>query len=291
MFPPMTDKVFLDYTQEELDRAYDQRVWAPEAEAIMARYDRDSEAARAQMPPLTLPYGPTPAEQLDIFAPKGAKNLPVMVFIHGGAWRERPKEQYSAAAPMFVGAGAIYIALGFACIPTVRLPVMAEQCRRALLWVRRNIAAHGGDPERIFISGHSSGGHLGGVMVTTDWTALGAPSDFIRGATLLSGMYDLHPVMLSARSSYVQIDEREQAALSAMRHLDRLACPVVVGWGERESPDFRRQSFMFAEALAGMGRLSQRVQMPAANHFETWEQLYDPATPTSRATLRMMGLA
>jgi len=280
--------VFLDYTQDALDKAYDQRVWAPNAQEVIARYASDSAAVRQKYPPKTERYGESEAETLDVFAPAGARGLPVMVFIHGGAWRALGREDASAPAPTFVENGCLYVALNFANIPAVRLPDMAAQCRRALLWLHKNIARFGGDPQRIFVSGHSSGGHLCGVMLTSDWPALGGPRDLIKGGVAMSGMYELYPVMLSARSSYIKISQDELAALSAMRHLDKIACNVIVVFGDKESPEFQRQSNEFATALAGMGRLARRIVLPGHNHFVVPEELNDAKTELSQAVLTMM---
>ena len=281
-------KIFLDYTQDELDKAYDQRVWAPHAQEILGRYTAQSATVRQKYPPRTEPYGPTEDETLDIFAPAGAQGLPVVAFIHGGAWRLLTKDDVSSPAPTFVENGVIYVALNFAVIPKVRLPDMADQCRRALVWLYNNIARFGGDPNRIAVSGHSSGGHLTGVMLTTDWTAYGAPADLLKAGLSMSGMYELHPVMLSARSSYVTISPAELAALSAMRHLDHIACRVIVAWGDKESPEFRRQSGTFATVLAGMGRLHARFELPGANHFEVAGVLNDPHTEIARTFLALI---
>ena len=280
--------VFLDYTQEALDKAYDQRQWAPNALEVIARYTTNSEEVRKTYPPQTEKYGPSDAETLDIFAPKNAKGLPVMVFIHGGAWRLLTKDDSSTPAPTFVDNGCVYVALNFATIPAVRLPDMAEQCRTALTWVHANIARFGGDPEKIFVSGHSSGGHLCGVMLTTDWAARGAPANFIKGGVPMSGMYELYPVMLSARSSYVKISPEELVALSAMRHLGELNCPVIVVNGDKETPEVQRQAKEFATAAAGMGKLAGYMVLAGKNHFEAQEELNNADTPLSKAVLAMM---
>jgi arylformamidase len=263
-------------------------VWAPNAAEIIERYATDSAAVRKKYPPQSERYGESDAEMLDIFAPAGAKGLPVMVFIHGGAWRALTKSDASAPAPTFVENGCIYVALDFAVIPKVRLPEMAVQCRRALLWLHKNIARFGGDPEKIFVSGHSSGGHLCGAMLTTDWAALGGPKNLLKGGVAMSGMYELHPVMLSVRSSYVKISPEELAALSAMRHLGRIACDVLVVFGDKETPEFQRQSNEFATALAGMGRLAGRIVLPGRNHFVVPEELNDAKTQVSQTVLAMM---
>ncbi len=281
----------MDLTQSALDDAYTQSVWAPDAPAIIAGYGRDSAAVRAAMPPRTERYGPGAGETLDLFIPRGATSAPVMAFLHGGAWRALGKEDVSAPAPTFTGAGCIYAGLGFDNIPAATLPGMADQVRRAVLWLAANVARFGGDPAQLFVAGHSSGAHLCAVLLTTDWTALGQPPDLLKGGACLSGMYELYPVLLSARSGYVRLAPAEVDALSPLRHMGRVACPVLVGSGGRESPEFKRQADTFAAVLAGMGRLHLRAVMPDLNHFQVPNQLNDAGTPLSRAVLGMMRTA
>lgn len=177
--------------------------------------------------------------------------------------------------------------MNFSLVPKARLPDVADQVRRAIVWLWRNARALGADPDRITISGHSSGGHLAGVVLTTDWARHCAPSDIVKGGVCLSGMYELEPVLLSARASYVKLDAAETYELSAMRHLDRIACPVIVGHGDRETPEFQRQSNEFAAALGARGRLRQQFVLAGLNHFEVPEQLNRPDTPLAQAVLAL----
>jgi arylformamidase len=283
------DRVFLSYTQSELDRAYDQLAWAPEARAIQAGYTEDSAAVRRMYPPKTFKYGPSDAETLDVFAP-GAGRGPIHVFIHGGAWRALTKDDASTPAPTFVDSGGVYVALNFGAIPAVRLPDMAEQCRRALRWIFANAASFGGNADRIMVSGHSSGAHLAAVMLTTDWTRDALPADLIKAGLLMSGTYDLYPVMLSSRRTYLKLGAEEIAALSPIRHLDRLRCPVAIAWGDLESPEFKRQGIAFADAALGMGLQRARFTLFDTNHFQMPLQLNRSDTPLGRVALSMMGL-
>src|SRR5262249_22136380 len=163
-------------------------------------------------------------------------NAPVHVFVHGGAWRGGHKDDYAFPAETLVAAGAHYVALDFASIPTARLPEMAAQVRRAIAWVFANARSFGGDPERLYLSGHSSGAHLAAVALTTDWTALGLPAHPIRAALCVGGMYDLRAPLLSARSAYVQVSREEEDQLSPARHADRIGCPVVRAHRARAHP-------------------------------------------------------
>ena len=288
------DKVFLDYTQKELDDAYDQSVWAKNAGEVIKRYGTSSEAVRAKYKFETKAYGDAEHEKLDIFAPvkaPGSGGAPIHMFIHGGAWRGGTKDMYAFPAPNFVENGAFFIAIGFASIPKVRLPDMADQVRRAVAWAYKNAKSFGGDPERIFVSGHSSGGHLCGVALVTDWSKYGAPATVLKGGLAVSGMFELDPVMLSARSSYVKISDEEKGALSALRHLDRIACPVTLAYGDGESPEFKRQSRDMAAALKSKGKHpAEVVEVKGVNHFEIIETLAKPDGALGKIALKQMGL-
>lgn len=285
----MSGSVFLNYTQAELDKAYDQRNWAANAEPVIASYGTKSQAVKARYKFITERYGPSEDETLDIYPPvmatgpaasaaaNGKPGAPVHVFVHGGGWRQLTKDESAFAAPAFVENGALYVALNFAVIPKARVPEMVEQTRRAVVWLVRNIARFGGDPARMYLSGHSSGGHMAACLLTTDWQAYGIGASPFRAGICASGMYDLGPVMLSARSSYVKMDKAEEAALSPMRHLNRVNCPIVVAYGDSESPEFKRQARDFAAALKAKVRpKSQLVECAGMNHFELALTLADP---------------
>ena len=149
-----------------------------------------------------------------------------MVFLHGGAWRGGEARSQAYAAETFVRAGAHWVVPDFATVMDVGLDGMVAQVRRAVAWVARHAASFGGDPARIYVGGHSSGGHLAGNVLVTDWAKdFGLPADLVKGGLCVSGMYDLKAVRLSARSSYVKFDDRIEHELSPQRHLDRLAVP------------------------------------------------------------------
>jgi len=194
---------------------------------------------------------------------------------------------------MFLAAGAHYVVPDFALVQDVggNLMVLADQTRRAVAWVYRNIARFGGDPDRLFLGGQSSGGHLAAVALTTDWRRdFGLPPDLIKGGLCISGMYDLTPVRLSARSNYVAFDDATVAALSPIRHLEHLRALLVVAYGTRETPEFQRQNREFAAALEAAGKEVRLLIGEHYNHFELPETLGNPHGLLGRAALEMMGL-
>jgi arylformamidase len=295
--PPPHDKgplVFMDYDQVELDAAYDQSFYAPLAAQIWKRLAAASEAARGRLgQPLRRPYGPTAVEQLDIYRAK-SPNAPVFIFIHGGAWLGGEAKNFAFPAEMFVNAGAHYVALDFIAIKDAGgdLRVMADQVRRAVAWVHENAESFGGDRDRLYIGGHSSGGHLCGIALVTDWAKdFGLPADAVKGGLCMSGMFDLKAVRLSKRSSYVKFTDDIEQALSSQRHLGLLRAPILVTYGTNETPEFQRQSRDFAAAVKAAGKPIELVEAVSFNHIEMVESLGNPYGPNGRAALSLMKLA
>lgn len=286
-------RVWLDMDQKELDDAYDQSVYAPNMQQILRRYATNSDATRSRLgQPRRYAYGPTPVEGLDVYATKRPR-APVNVFIHGGAWRGGSAKDYAFPAELFMHAGAHYVVPDFTTVQDAggSLMLMADQVRRAVAWVYRNAEIFGGDNSRLYVSGHSSGGHLAGVVLVTDWKKeFGLPSDTVKGGLCCSGMFDLKPVRLSARSSYVKFTDEIEQTLSSQRHLDDLNCPVIVAYGTLETPEFQRQSRDFAAAVKAANRPVQLFVADSYNHFEIIETLANPYGLLGRAVLEQMEL-
>lgn len=272
------NKIYLHYSQEELDRNFDQRSWAKNALQVIARYDKRSRATRARLRhERNVAYGVGLDEVLDIFtaSPNGG---PIQFFVHGGAWRHFTKDDYSFVADSFVPAGINTVVVNYSKLPATRLPDVVEQIRRAIEWVYRNALRFNADPERLFVSAQSSGAHLAAVALETDWQARGSPDEIIKRAVCVSGPYDLEPVVLSSRGSYVALGEEEIVALSANRHAPALKCPVALVYGEKDTDEFQRQTRAFAAAAEKAGRLTRLVRIPSVNHFELMESFGDPTS-------------
>jgi arylformamidase len=242
--------------------------------------------------PERVAYGPAEIERLDIYRTE-RDAAPVFVFIHGGAWRSGRSKEFATPAEMFLAARAHYVVPDFAWVQDVggSLMVLADQVRRAIAWVYDNAARLGIDPNQIYIGGQSSGGHLAAVALTTDWARdFGLPVDLIKGGMCISGMYDLEPGRLSARSNYVKFDQTTVATLSPIRHLDRLHAPVIIAYGTCETPEFQRQNREFAAAVESAGKKVQLLVAEHYNHFELPETLGNPYGLLGRAALDLMSL-
>lgn len=285
--------VWLDMDQQELDDAYDQSVYAPNHQQLRERRAAANELAlRLLGQPERVAYGAADIEKLDIYRSKRAP-APVNIYIHGGAWRGGSSAQAAFMAETFVKAGAHFVALDFSNVLETGgdLFPMVDQVRRAVAWAYRNAASFGGDAQRLYLTGHSSGGHLASCVVITEWEKQNLPRDLLKGALLGSGMYDLAPVRLSKRGNYVKFTDAMEEALSAQRHIEKIHTPLVITYGTRESPEFQRQARDFHAALIAAGKPATLLVGQALNHFETQETLGNPYGFMGRAALEMMGLS
>jgi arylformamidase len=284
--------IFLDYTQDTLDRAYNQTHWAPNADTVRAFQQQRSAQLRERLPHYVAHYGRGADETVEIF-PTARAGAPVVLFVHGGSWLPQPHNAFVYFADTVTSAGAHLVAARFSTLaPTpgkLRMPDMIDQLRRCVVWLYGNAAEFGGG--EIHLVGHSSGAHLASVLLTTDWPALGAPINVLASGTCVSGMYDLRPVLLSARGDYVKLSAAEEDEFSAIRHVDRVQCPLLVAYGERESPEFQRHARSFAAALTAAGRPATLLQIPDSNHFEIIASMTDPHAPLAVAVMRQLGLS
>ena len=285
--------VWLSMDQKELDDAYDQSKYAPNLQQITKRYASNSNAMRSRLgEPKRFNYGPTAIERLEVYSTKRA-NAPIHIHLHGGAWHQRPAAEYAFPGEMLMNAGAHYVVPDFISVDEASgdLMPMVEHVRRAIAWSVRNAKDFGGDAARVYLSGFSSGAHLAGVALLTEWRRdFELPDNVIKGAVLSSGMYDLKPVRLSARSKYVKFTDEMEDRLSTQRHLARINTPLVLAHGSYETPEFQRQTRDFAAALNAANKPARYLVNENYNHFEMMETFASPYGLLGCAVLEQMQL-
>ncbi|MGE5538692.1 MAG: alpha/beta hydrolase [Gemmatimonas sp.] len=288
--PDAAVKVYRDYTQEQLDAQYNQLSIVGDNSGYKKRKIEESARVRAKLETvLDVAYGPSRHELLDVFK-CNRSGAPTLVFLHGGAWKGGNKDEVSFIAEPYVEAGANVVTVNFALVPEVRLEEQVRQAAAAVAWTYKNAQTFGGDPERVFVTGHSSGGHLTGMMMVTDWRRFGVPADALKGGAPFSGMFDLEPVQLSWRNTYLKMSRDEALALSAIRRIPDRPLPLVIGYGSGELDEFKRQSRDFAAAWRSRGYPCTEIELPALNHFEVQQQMANPAGVIVPAIRRMMGV-
>jgi arylformamidase len=291
----MTTAVFRNYDQAALDWEYDnQRKVANAAEFLEICASGSRDAQERGNPLRSIPYGSSAAETVDVFPAVGGNGgpAPVHIFFHGGYWRARSKDDFSCVAHAFAPAGAVTVVVDYALVPSVPFDELVRQCRAALAWTWKNAADFGGDRDRIYISGHSAGGHLTAMMMATDWPAFDTalPVDPIRGACGISGLYDLEPIRLCFLNQDLQLTPEVAARNSPVLLEPKCRAPLLLTVGGLEGPEYLRQTTELAAAWGRHGvNVTVRI-MPEIHHFSIVAQLNDPKSELSRLIQAQMGL-
>jgi arylformamidase len=284
----MSATVFRQYDRAALDREYDNavKISADALKGHRARWAEQSLGARETISSvLDVPYGPSAAERLDIFRPKQTGLAPVQIYIHGGYWISNDKKDCSYVALGFVGAGFLNVVINYGLIPTVAMTEQVRQCRSAVRWVAAHIREYGGDPDQIYVTGHSAGGHLAVSLLTDPEIVPG----LIKGITSLSGLYDLEPVRLSFVNEKLGLSEQDVAGLSPVRQEPRDVVPrLLLTIGAREGDEYIRQMTEFATVWRHrMPHLVSAV-MPETDHFSMRAALDDADSTICRLIWQTM---
>jgi arylformamidase len=278
---------YLDLSQEALDREYNNRAQrpGPAFDAFMARCAADSAEARKVLPcALDISYGSSTDEALDVFTPAGAMGAPVNIFFHGGYWRAFDKSEFSYVALGPAQRGIVTVVVNYALIPSVTMATLIDQCRRAVVWAARNIAAYGGDPKRLYLSGHSAGGHIVAMLLAQDM-AIELPRATLKGACAISGVYELDPIRRCFLNRTLGFVDEDLFRFSPRTLAPTLYCPLLIAVGARESAEFLRQSREFAAAWAVPHGGIETAVVPDKDHFSIRTDLSDPDAPMTALML------
>lgn len=278
-------------TQAELDAQYDVEKSVPDFMVYARHYIDESRLARHRLKcELDVPYGQTRDEHVDIF-PAAQRKAPILIFIHGGYWRMLSSKEFSCVALGPVAAGVALVNVNYSLCPKVGIDEITRQARAAVAWTYRNAESFGGDRDRIYVTGHSAGGHLTAMCLNTDWPGeYGLPDDIIKGAMPVSGLFDIEPIRYTLMQPLLQFNGDEVARNSPVRHVRRNATPMLCTWGGDEPAEFARQSTEYAQAWSLAGNRVEVWSQPGANHFTAIYGFEDPKSELCRRLFRLMGV-
>ena len=272
-------------------REYNNRALVSDNEKWAERWQQGSARARTTMAcRLDQRYGDAPGETMDIFpARKGDGSC--MLFIHGGYWRARDKQEYSFLAPPWVSAGVSLAVVNYDLCPAVTVEEIVRQMLRAGRWLWRHAEDYGMDEDRLFVSGHSAGGHLTAMMMAAIWPALdpGLPKDLFKGGLAISGIYDLRPmVQVDWLNPDLRLDEAAALKASPAFLPPATRAPLMTCVGGDESSEFKRQNALLAERWRSV--FAGDIPMPGRNHFSVLDALADPSSALFAGARRLMQL-
>jgi acetyl esterase/lipase len=226
--------------------------------------------------------------RLDIYRPRGAQKRPVLFFVHGGAWVRGDRKQYPFFGNRFAREGYVVVVPSYRLAPKHPHPAQIEDVADAFAWTVRHIAGHGGDPQRIFVAGHSAGGHLVALLAANEkWLrqrGLGAAA--IRGVISMSGVPD---VTGEAGARVFGNDPEVRRDASPLFHVRSGLPPFLITYCQWDYLTLPQQARRLHEALRAAGVRSEIVFIPGENHISEMTSIVKPGDPTAAALLRFMG--
>lgn len=273
---------------EELERQYDARASVSDFDAEIARYRELSAQAYNNCDIVRdLSYGPAAAEKIDYFTAGAA--APVLIFIHGGYWRLLGRQDSALFAQNLAAHGISTAVVEYTLAPAASLDQIVAEVRRATAWIFTNIADYGGDPERLYVCGSSAGAHLAAMALAANWqTTDQRSSTFLKGGILLSGLYDLEPLIHCKPNTWLKLDHESARRNSPQAQIFKAGPNIHISWGGLETDEFKRQSVAFSKRLNEFGLSVTCNAVEDRNHFDIVADLSDPERPLFKRLLEML---
>ena len=283
--------LYRGFDQEELDTQYRATGTVPSLDPFLEAYAEGSAEAKAALDHVAdIKFGPGEEETLDLFPVLGLSDAPLFVFIHGGYWRMLSKNESSFMAANLVNEGVAVAAINYTLVPPADIDQIVAECRRSIEWLYKNGAAHGIDPNRIYVGGSSAGGHLPGMLVAGGWQEeFGLPADMVKGGLPISGLLDMEPITQCFVNDWMKMSLEDGLRNSPDRNLPEKGCPLIVAVGGEETDEFKRQSKDFAALWQSRGWMAEYLECTGLNHFNVPMELCKPASEMTQKLLAMIG--
>ncbi len=286
----MSDFVYKAFRKEEMEFHFNPRVGVRDYDRWKEEKARGSELARQTLKCwLDVPYGSSERQAADIFPAKDPK-APVLIYFHGGYWRGGSRQENAHFAPMLVNAGVTLVVLGYDLCPNVTVADIVKQARSGIAWVYRQIADYGGDPSRLYLSGVSAGGQLVAMALAHDWEKEGLPNHFIKGATAISGVYDLDAVLHISVNEEIGLDSQSARENSPMLHPPIVDTPLIIAVGGDEPSGWKQMSLDFYNLCKDRRIDCHFMEIPGTHHFSITACLDHQESALSHAMLEQIGL-
>jgi arylformamidase len=285
--------IYRDYDQQALDAQYNNRARWPNYIDHFNNWTAWSRQTRGRLPSsLDVAFGEAPEERLDIF-PAAQAAAPLYVFIHGGYWYSLDKEQYSFVAEGMRPHGVTTVVNNFALAPQASMDSIVDQNRKALAWLWRNAASFGCDNEKIYVCGHSAGGHLAVMLLATQWSDYGTdlPANLVKGVCAIGGIFDLEPIRLCFVNQKVELDAAQSRRNGPLLQTYPYSAPLSLIVAIDESDEYHRQSKDMAAKWQSLGYPVELLVPDGLDHFNVVNDLGNPQCPLVTHQLQQMQIA
>ena len=283
-------QIYKEYDKDALDRQYNNRLNAPDHEQHLQQWEILSRETEKKYPVTkNIPYGELLDEKLDIF-PSQQPHSKILVFIHGGYWHKHTAPDFYLIAEAFRSYELTTVIIDYPLMPEFSMDQLVLSCQRAIGWVYKNISQYNGNPDQIYVSGHSAGGHLASMMMTTDWREFNnkLSADLIKGICAISGLYNLVPIQLCYVNDVLKMDTATSLRNSPVQLRPKTNCPLLLAVGADESAEYLVQSRELFTAWPD--QIIKLLEIPGLNHFSILETMLDHSSTLHKAMCRLMNI-
>lgn len=271
----------------ELEKNYNPR----EAVSNFTQYIEDykilAKKTRQELPCiLDINYADSSLQKLDIFRKKNLKDASVHIFIHGGYWRALDKSDHSQLAKPFVENDIIYFSINHDLCPNVSLSEIVKQVTSAIIWIYNNCSKYGGNKNKITISGHSAGAHLCAMMLNIKWEDYNVPANIIKGAALISGIYEPELVLNLSVNEEIKLSKKE--AINNTPKCPKEHIPIILTCvGKLEPEGWIEQTRLFTKKIINKCNYLDFSILEDENHFSMMISFSNPENKFVKKIINM----
>jgi len=274
-------------TNNDFEWQYNPRKSVTNVQEYAQRASDLSTRARSRHKPICdVQYGTSPLATLDIFLAIQS-DAPVHVFLHGGFWRGRDKSDYSYIADALIPLGITTVVMNYDLCPKASLPEIVAQVRQGIRWIYAHahefssysevdLESGGKNPIFVTFSGHSAGAHLLAAALAADRGESLVPVGQSTAAVLISGIYELEPVLSISVNAEIQLQPEQVDAMSPMRHPPLVDVPLQIVVGGGETPSWVQQSRSFADVCLRQGSDCTYRELQSHHHYSIMTLLETP---------------
>lgn len=278
--------IYKQYNQRQLDLQYNNRFHVPDFETYLERWENLSRQAEKKYRVIKdVSYGNLSRECLDVF-PSPKQHSKTLIFIHGGYWHLFDKSSFYFIAAAFARYNINIVLLNYPLAPAVAMDQIVASCRKAVSWLKKNVAELNGDPDQMYIAGHSAGAHLAAMLMTTEYQKNDAVS--IKGIYALSGLFNLLPIQLSKINKALQMDKTMATSSSPTYFTPVKSSSLLLAVGSKETEEFKDQSKELYNNWQNKNNAIKLVEVPDLNHFSILDSLYHSNSLLHKALCKMM---
>lgn len=276
--------VYKNYSQQELNDQYNNRLHVPDYANYFERWEKLSRQTENEYTLVKdIAYGEHARERLDIF-PAKVSNTKTLVFIHGGYWHLFDKSLFHFLAATFLQENVTTVLINYPLAPAANMNDIVSSCGAAMQWLYKNIMNYNGDPEAMYVMGHSAGAHLAAMLLCDDNT------NFLKGGTFLSGLYELEPVILSYVNDILGLDKATALENSPVFFTPVNQCPLLFVAGSSETDEFKDQTTEIYEHWKSKHSAISLLQIAGKNHYSILDAVTEKSSVLQSAIFRMMDI-